>query len=266
MSVVKIASRSLSSLFFAVFLSVCVGCHKQMGGHDIHFDSISIDTISKFIPNADSPQIALHLHVVYAKGKGAETINRKIIHQLFNHEVEASYHKNTDMASLILAMTQKFLHLYRQDYAEMYLNDKQFGANYALRYAVTSSIIESGRAFTYCLTHDILQGNNHTRQSNTFCIDKKTYRLLSLHDILPPGYEEDAKSEILQQLCAKFKASNEQQLAQQGIAFSRLSDLPTNFILYDNHITIIFNQDEIAPHGAGAVKIDIKRYTHGTDS
>ncbi|WP_154655612.1 DUF3298 domain-containing protein [Segatella baroniae] len=39
----------------------------------------------------------------------------------------------------------------------------------------------------------------------------------------------------------------------------------SKFILH-NHITIIFNQDEIAPHGAGAVKIDIKRYTHGTDS
>src|SRR3712207_5895747 len=249
---------ALITVFFAIWAGILTGCHRQTTTSDIQFDSLMIDTVYKLTDSKSSPTLTLQLHLTYAKGKGSQIINRQLARELFSQGYSDKH--TPSMPQVVNKFATQILHTYRQDYAAMHREDVENDSAYNLRYALHSATVFSEKAVTYCLYRQIRQGGYQTRQVTTLCFDPKTKRLLSLNNLIPAPYTKDAKAEIVEKLCRKFNVDNEQQLADLSITFNESSDYPSNFILHDDGITVIFNQDEIAPHSFGEIRIKIKRY------
>lgn len=214
-----------------------------------------------------SPECRLTLDVEYMKGaKGAPT-NRAILRSgIFPPEYIDTATAGGDMEKAMRELAGNCIAAYRADYAPLFKADRSEAALYEKSVKATGRMTPArGTIVAYTLETTEQTGDNPpVKLTRAVNIDTAKARRITLADVLKHGSERFVTKMITRRLCRKFHAKDIGELRSKGVLALTDAYIPDNFIIGKDRITFIFNPDEIAPHDAGEIRIDISDSELGT--
>lgn len=152
---------------------------------------------------------------------------------------------------------------WKAEMAEQIAYDPEFRDMLQYNYNIEGSPVENGNdsILSYQTSLDTYLGGAHgSYVVSYYNFDKKTGKLLNIHDIIPEEAEMFALMAMEEQLCKDWGAKDLADL-QEKTGITMLGDLylTNNFLLKNDSILFLFNQYEIAPYAAGLISVTIER-------
>ncbi|MBO7119564.1 MAG: DUF3298 domain-containing protein [Bacteroidaceae bacterium] len=152
---------------------------------------------------------------------------------------------------------------WKAELAEMYDAESDFRETLQYYYTVEGSPVESGNDSILSYQSNIscyLGGAHGSYVVSYYNFEKKTGKLLNIHDIIPEEAEMFALMAMEEQLCKDWGAKDLADL-QEKTGITMLGDLylTNNFLVKGDSILFLFNQYEIAPYAAGLISVTVKK-------
>lgn len=243
---------------------VLVSCTKPKVVHigDIVMQEASVDTVVALCNDANSPMCTISLHMLYATGKGSGNINNSLLNANLLPAEYFSGLNDIAISALPQRFAQEYINAYRKENKALFVNDSQNATRYNQSMHInTTAKCKRKDMLTYEITTVSSQGEHDAhKQTKVLTIDMKSGRVLTLDDLMLHGYENHLKEVISRKLTNKFHCDNITKLATK---YNVLPDkeiyIPQNFIVEQDCLTIIYNEDEIAPHDIGEIRLNIDR-------
>jgi hypothetical protein len=242
----------MKNLIYAVLAMLIIsGCSN--GGtqtstiEGIKFDSIVVDSSLALSGVRNAPRCQEALSIRYATGARARLINQTLSYSgILPFSIGDGKSRTR---SAVDTFVKQQIKEYAKDYSDLYNQDKSRRAFYNVGYRIRTAI-ENRREgiLNYFAYYTYTSGGSaDTHQTLVNNINVKTGKLITLDDLFISGYELPVKTLIIEELSRKYHLD---------FTTDNLY-IPYNFILDSHKITFIYNENEIAPHQAGELQIDI---------
>lgn len=222
----------------------------------IDFREVKMDTTAVLSNHNEGSTIHVSLSILAATNN--EGINKAIINSgLLFPEYVSTDSLSTDAA--VKAFARKFIHDYQQEYNEILgMGEDQNGIT--LEYKVATKIAAySKNTFSYEASIDQKMGStepSHITVVKTF--NTQNGHIMSLDDIFRKGYYDKLTDAIVNEI-KEQKGCKTMSDMQEQMIFKGIDPYPAdNFILTDDDITFVYNEDEIAPHTMGQIRVTLK--------
>lgn len=152
---------------------------------------------------------------------------------------------------------------WKAELAEIYEDRADFRDVLQYYLTIEGALAENGNdsILSYQVNTDCYLGGAHgSYVVQYYNFDKKTGKLLNIHDIIPEEAEMFALMAMEEQLCKDWGAKDLADL-QEKTGITMLGDLylTNNFLLKKDSIEFLFNQYEIAPYAAGLIGVTVKK-------
>lgn len=223
----------------------------------IRFDSLVVDTTAQLSGAQPNARVRIHLSIMYAKNN--DQINKAIAGcGIFFPE-----NINTDSISLqevCQLFVKQYVEEFKKDYKDVYFVE-QGATNMDISYVVSTKIEDvTDKTFAYIATTLQSAGGPYpARVVYARNIDIQTGRPLELDDVFVAGYHHKLTDKIVASLEKQYQVSTYEELQEKGI-FAGIDPYPSkNFILSNDAITFIYNQDEIAQHDVGEMRVKLAK-------
>lgn len=226
---------------------------------ELAFDSIVKDTTVVLTHGTDTGRCTLHMSVLFAQGKNAQAVNDTLLSSgIFLNGFCDTALVGMTVQKAIDTYAQTFIDTWRRE-CEPLLKDGFSGPAATYSYEVSTSV-QPGRdsTVTYLASSYLFTGGAHgTGVSLAMNFDTRSGRLLGLDDVFRHGYEVTTNRLIVERLLREQCVKDEAALKEMGI-FDFCDVFTTgNFILGKDSITFIYQQDEVAPHAVGEIRVAI---------
>lgn len=246
------------SLLAVFFLASCEdgdGNSDKIYGYNV--DSVVVDTAVHLTSDAHSPQCELHICLRYIHDE--KSLNDSLLSSGF---ILPEYFptRNLPVDQLASAIAQKCIDSYRQQFTALYESDRSNANQYHYIYKVYTETLQ-GPDSTLCYVAQVLTGNAGEQEWQTTAKNFKlpSGHLLTLDDIFVPGYNNSLLRIITAKLMKQFHADSEEDLKEKGVFANEEPYLPDNFIYSKRRIVFFYAPDEVAPHNAGELRIEVSR-------
>lgn len=172
-------------------------------------------------------------------------------------------HGYATIEETMIALADSIETEWKAEMAEQIAYDPEFRDMLQYNYNIEGSPVENGNdsILSYQTSLDTYLGGAHgSYVVGYYNFDKKTGKLLNIHDIIPEEAEMFALMAMEEQLCKDWGAKDLADL-QEKTGITMLGDLylTNNFLLKNDSILFLFNQYEIAPYAAGLISVTVKR-------
>ena len=161
----------------------------------------------------------------------------------------------------------RVLHIFLKQYVEDYQRDGRLildqepgneGLNWEYRVKTDVRRYREGVIAYIAHIHTFEGGLYPIDQTVVRNISEKDGRILSISDILIPGYDKTLLEDVVEQLTEDFQVDDIEGLRSKGLFIGIEPYLPDNFILGDGAIQFIYQADEIASHTLGEIKVTVR--------
>ncbi len=244
-------------------ISLLLGaCQKT---HTAHIDGLtmretSVDTMYALGKDADAPSCHVALHMQYAEGKHAQKINTAI---LCSGILPPEYLPTnpTDIPSAVKTFADQYIRRYRDTNTPLYKYDPTHGKAYGQRFRLTvSTLSQCQDILTYTATLKTQAGEQpETVQTIVRNIDARNGHTLTIDDIYIHGAGEYIKAVIVKKLAKRYRTDGLDGLRSRQVFTGSEVYVPDNFIVFQDKVTFIYQQGEIAPHKEGELRITVSR-------
>ena len=250
-------------LTMAMLMSTClltVSCGKaDIGeGEPVETDSITADTMATLTNKANSPACKVHIGFKYLKGQHARQLNQSLLHAGI---LVPDYLATTTLPPNKEALSY-FLKCYVEDYqrdGRLILDQEPGNDGLNWMYRVNTDVRRYRKGIIAYMAHV------HTFEGGQYPIDQTVVRniceadgrILSIQDILVPGYDKTLLADVVKQLAEDYEVDDIEGLRSKGLFIGIEPYLPDNFILGDGAIQFIFQCDEIASHTLGEIRVTV---------
>ena len=255
-------------ILYLAFVATVMACGSKgeektvMEAEGLEFDSIVADTLVRLTSEKGAPEAKVHLSLMFAtKGDNAKAVNDTLLHSGL---VVPDYLSDIDAKGNIKAALDTFLirfaNEYKKNYAPLYQRDREHKASYNIVLNCKAKInsYKDGIINYQVETYNYAGGKDGLRWTLSHNIEAKTARILTLDDVLVPGYEKQLKEKVVEALCDKFDADDLKELGEKGVMYDIEPYPSNNFILKDGAIEFIYVDSEIAAHDKGEIRIEVK--------
>lgn len=243
-------------LLAALAATVVSACGGSSSDSALHFGTVKVQKQVSITNEDGAPTCNVHLEldtVDWKQGEAAKAMNAAIAQELLG----------IDTVSLQVAadsFATTYTNDYRQNFAPLYRedrNDETKRAWYEYHYNVIGEAGKGRKGVTvYTATIDYYEGGAHgINQRIVLNFDNETGRLLTLRDVLVPGYEQPLCELLLQKLMEQKGAKTVDELRNSGYLYSMDMFAPENFVLGEDGITFIYNTYEIAAYSEGMTEL-----------
>lgn len=250
--------KHVNTLFWGVIAILALVSCGNSDEFTVDFDSLTVDRAVSISTDKNAPACKIHFELQYAKennGERARVINDAIANRLF--EI-----KGLPLSQAADSFANSYTANYKKSLGPLYKADKDDAAKrswYEYHYVITTEARKGRKGVAvYLITRDYYEGGAHgINQQLAMNFKTRTGQLLTLADILVPGYEARLNGALLEALMDKTGASSIDELHEKG--YLTMTDIfpPENFILDDETITFIYNPYEIAAYALGKTELTI---------
>lgn len=250
-------------------------------GEPVETDSIAVDTIAGVQgvhgvqgvqddtsqKGQGNPKCHVHIEFKYMKGKNAGLLNDSLLHSgLLVPDYltpTLALPKGGREALRVKSALQYFMKRYVEDYqrdGRLILDQEpgNEGLNWEYRVKTDVRRYREGVLAYIAKVHTFEGGLYPIDQTVVRNISEKDGRILSISDILIPGYDKTLLEDVVEQLTEDFQVDDIEGLRSKGLFIGIEPYLPDNFILGDGAIQFIYQADEIASHTLGEIKVTVR--------
>lgn len=257
----------MKKMIYAVLTALMIiGCGHNSNGtakmDEISFDSIIVDSTYSLTDAKDAPTCKISLSIQYAKGHKAQIINDTLIRSgILMPDYLSLSHEKITVKEAVDSFVNRYIADYKQDYGQLYREDREHGASYNCIYKVKTHTEDGGNnILNYIASISSYGGGAHgIDQTLVKNFNVETGHLVSLNDIFVSEYEQDLKDLIIKKMCEKFHVKDLDGLKKQYIFADNNVYISENFLLKEDSIIFIYCEDEIAPHAVGEIRIEIDK-------
>lgn len=258
-------SRQMRRHFIIIYtlfmLLSCGDGHDSALGHEgMRVDSVSAKAVCKLANDSVSPKCEVAISIQYLAGEGAKRINDAIIG---SGAIAPDYLLQTaaDMTMRQIADTfvERFKQDYKEFYASMYNSDRQHPQLYNCVHKLDMKLQSQRKGIITAVTDIYLYagGQHPMRQTIARNIRTDSCKVVTTNDLFIHGYEKALQDLIVEKLCEKFETDDLDGLKQKMVFADGDVYISQNFILGKGKTTFIYCEDEIAPHDAGEIRIEV---------
>lgn len=250
---------------FAIF-SCNGGSEKEVEIKGLQIESVSANGACSLAGDANAPRCEVAVELQYAVGEKAKEINRAVIK---SGVIAPDYLLQTatelTMKQVADTFVGRYLHDYKEFYANMYASDKQHPELYGCKYNVSTRLLsyKEGIITAVADIRHYAGGQYETRQTIAKNITMDSCKVLTTADLYIHGYEKALQEIIVERLCERFEADNLEALMQKNIFADGDVYIPENFIVGKNKTVFIYCESEIAPHDVGEIRIEVSNKEMG---
>ncbi|KXB78430.1 hypothetical protein HMPREF3034_02572 [Prevotella sp. DNF00663] len=227
---------------------------------DIEFDSVTVDSVYNLTKEPNSPRISISFRILYAKGKKANIINDSLLQSamlgyrsISAHNNHLSFKQRIDtIASLLIAD-------YKDSYSDMYMLDRNNPDNYNFKCHIRTKV-ESFKNNIITYTANVYYRLNKELEVHlpvALNFNATTGQLIHLDDLFVSGYQPLLNEIIEKELIEQFHAGDQAGLRKMKICAYTPIYPSENFILKKDKIIFVYEQEEIAPHDKGEIRVAI---------
>ena len=241
-------------------------------GEPVETDSIAVDTTATLTNRPNSPTCKVHIEFKtpsnLPKGEAKKTPSNlpkgeamfSLLSSILPLNVETAYLPKTNSI-------ERVLHIFLKQYVEDYQRDGRLildqepgneGLNWVYRVSTDVRRYREGVLAYIAKVHTFEGGLYPIDQTVVRNISEKDGRILSIYDILVPGYDKTLVEEVVKQLTEDYQVDDIEGLHEKGLFIGIEPYLPDNFILGDGAIQFIYQADEIASHTLGEIKVTVR--------
>mgnify|MGYP002868514436 CR=1 FL=1 len=230
-------------------------------GEPVETDSITADTTAMLTQREGSPTCKVHIGFKLLKGTNAQRLNDSLMHAGilvpdYLANIPASAKGRQQALAYFLA---RYVDDYRRD-GRLILDQEPGYAGLNWEYSATTEVRRYREGIVAYIAHV------HTFEGGLYPISQTVVRnirehdghILSLSDILIPGYDKTLLEEVTEQLAEDFQADGLEGLREKGLFIGIEPYLPENFIWGDGAIRFIYQSDEIAAHTMGEIAVTVR--------
>lgn len=258
----------MKKILYLMITALTVGTVMACGGsgsndeadQELSFETIVRDTTIKLSNDPSSPQAEVHLNILYATGKNAETVNDSLLRSgILTPDYLSASGSKMNAVEAIDSFIIKYAADYKQDFGRLYAADKEHATSYSIQYSCNTKT-DNGRKDIINYVAEVYSyaggahGVNMTIAKN---INKETGKILKLSDVFVPGHDQTLTEMIVEKLCKQYDAKDLKELQGKGLFVDMDPYVSENFILQDGQITFLYCDSEIAPHAMGEIKVEI---------
>lgn len=241
-------------------------------GEPVETDSIAVDTTATLTNRPNSPTCKVHIDIKpptnLPKGEAKKTPSNlpkgeamfSLLSSILPLNVETAYLPKTNSIDRVL-------HIFLKQYVEDYQRDGRLildqepgneGLNWEYRVKTDVRRYREGVLAYIAKVHTFEGGLYPIDQTVVRNIHEQDGRILSISDILIPGYDKTLVEEVVKQLTEDYQVDDIEGLREKGLFIGIEPYLPDNFILGDGAIQFIYQADEIASHTLGEIKVTVR--------
>ncbi len=245
-------------------------------GEPVETDSIAVDTVAavsgskvQVSGGKESPKCHVHIEFKYMKGQNAGLLNDSLLHSgllvpdYFSLQGEGQRSKVKGQKLQVKGALQYFMKRYVEDYqrdGRLILDQEPVNEGLNWEYRVNTDVrrYREGVLAYIAKVHTFEGGLYPIDQTVVRNISEKDGRILSIYDILVPGYDKTLVEEVVKQLTEDYQVDDIEGLREKGLFIGIEPYLPDNFIWGDGAIQFIYQCDEIASHTMGEIVVTVE--------
>ena len=152
---------------------------------------------------------------------------------------------------------------WKAELAERYEPESEYKDMFQYHYFITGNPVDNAldSIMSYqVLTSCYLGGAHGSHVVQYFNFERKSGKLLTIQDIVPPAKETLMLKAMQDRLCKDYEVKDIAELQEQtGITMLGDLYLTNNFLLQGDSILFLFNQYDIAPYAAGLISVTLPR-------
>jgi len=253
--------KNIKALIISAIIVSCSGSGERTAEFQgMEFDSIVVDSILSLAKDADTPKCHVRLSLQYVKGKNADIINQGVLHSgILTPDYFLPGYNTPSVSIVVDSFVKRFLYDYQKEYGQLYKADKEHAESYNCQYFV-NTCTQNGKdnVMNYIATVYSFGGGAHgIRQTIARNFSVADGKLLTLDDILKPGYKSKLTDIIIHKMEERFDVESLPLLQEKNIFSDGKAYVPENYIIGKKSLTFIYCEDEIAPHEVGEIRVDI---------
>ena len=253
-----IICQALCLLLVGLFTS----CGKASigNGEDIPCDSIVADTTAAVIDKANAPQCKIHINFKYLRGAKVQVVTDSLLRSgLLVPDYLSLLPKKLSVHQALHHFMAQYVNDYQRD-GQLILGEEPANDGLNWEYSVATSMKRYREGIIAYI------GKIHTNEGGRHAIDQtvvrnireKDGRILSVNDLLVPGYAQTLLEKVVEALADQFDTDGLEGLQSKNIFQGIEPYLPDNFIWGDGAIMFIYQCDEIAPHDMGEIAVTVR--------
>ena len=223
------------------------------------FGSISVCRDVALASDDGSPHctVSIIVHVARGDGEAAQLMNETIIKRLFCSDATSS-----DVKQAARSFADGYVRHYAEDLRAFYAADKNHPdrkAWYEYVFRQRTHVINGRDSIAvYVSETEISEGiEPEICQKQAINFDLSTGRLITLDDVLVPGYTSRLNDVLLALLMKKTGVRTIDGLRAKGYLHSTDMFVPENYVIGPDFITFIYNVYEIAPLAEGITELTV---------
>lgn len=259
-------TKGWKKLVCILMTTAMVACKSGNGQHRVagfDIDSVVVDTLVALDGKKDAPACELSLHLCYLKGdEQAQRLNDTLLRAgILMPDYFSLNKEKLSVKELVDSFARRFTAEYLAEYGPLYRADKEHADAYRVQYRVKTQFEEKddGIITNTANIYSYGGGAYGINQTIVLNIDTKSGKIVRLADILSEDGEEQAKNMVVEKLAKQFDVKTLEELQEKGIFANADVYLPENFILSRKTVTLIYGEDEIAPHAMGEIRVEMNR-------
>lgn len=251
----------LSVVLLAILLLGCDnGRYNMTKVYGVEIETYSIDSTLYLTNLANSPKCELSISMQYMKGKNANQMNHAVVQSgiLLTNDT-ARPHAEVNIRQAVNRFVHQYMNDYKSENSLLYKGDANHPTAYHNKYKLWTEI-QNNKAgvLTYIIKLMTAHGDNTvSNQTIVKNFDLNTGTLITLSDLFIEGYEASVMDCIIDKLTKRYKAKDIAELKQKGFFIDVQPYISHNYMIRNNEMTFIYNEDEIAPHHFGEIAVDI---------
>lgn len=227
------------------------------------FDSVVVRRQVPLYKDRENPYYEVDIKLLYARGDApaARRVNDSLMAARLFDVIEDHSPVMPTIQATVDTFAARYERAWHKDIrdAEYHPDSVPEFLNYTFSLRTWTEPAGPGR-LAYCAFTEIYQGGAHgSYYLNVFNFDRRTGQLLTLDDVLKPGYEKPLLRLIMNQLAkdAELKDDSLSTLREAGFFWEMEPALPTVFQLKSDGISFTYNVYDIAPYALGAISVDL---------
>lgn len=230
----------------------------------VDFGTFTLDTVASLSQYSPESKTTIHMSIKYAKNN--DRINREIMSSGIFFPAGMT-DKSKTLKQIATDFMRQYVEDYKQDFGEVFRQEAIVKAEkpetntdpMQVSYDLTTRIAAvTDTTFCYLAeVHEQAGGMHPTKVTITRNMSKRDGHTITLNEFLVPGYQHPLEDLIVEQMAKDKKAEGKAGL-QAMLIFAGIDPyVSETFIIGNDGVTFIYNEDEIAPHPMGEIRVKL---------
>lgn len=227
------------------------------------FDSVVVRRQVPLYKDRENPYYEVDIKLLYARGDApaARRVNDSLMAARLFDVIEDHSPVMPTIQATVDTFAARYERAWRSDIRDAEFNPDSVPDFVCYTFSLRTWTEPAGKdRLAYLAFTEMYQGGAHgSYYLNVFNFDRRTGQLLTLDDVLKPGYEKPLLRLIMNQLAkdAELKDDSLSTLREAGFFWEMEPALPTVFQLKSDGISFTYNVYDIAPYALGAISVDL---------